>query len=63
MIGVSSSIDYASCNMSEPALVDIFNGLVAAVGQTISVAGNWGSPGLTAPDLLIAINKGWTVAQ
>lgn len=59
------SIDFSSapCLLSEAAIVAIFEGLAVAVGQTITVTGNWGSANLTAGDLLIATAKGWTVVQ
>jgi hypothetical protein len=59
--GTTYAISYTGCKLSKAALVAIFTALGTAVGQTITVTGNWGSAGLTAPNLLIATAKGWTV--
>jgi len=49
--------------LSRAAIVSIFTNLGTAVGaQTVTVTGNHGVPDLTAPDLAIATDKGWTVA-
>jgi len=49
--------------LSRQAIASIFTGLGTALGtQTVTVTGNHGVPDLTAADLLIATNKGWTVA-
>jgi len=59
-----SQTSYANCGLSRTAIVDIFNNLQTnADGRTIYVGSNPGSPQLTAADLLIATNKGWTVSS
>jgi hypothetical protein len=61
--GTQISIGYAGCKLSEAGLVAIFTALGTVVGKTITVSGTPGDANLTAPDLLIATAKGWTVAQ
>lgn len=63
MTGIGASVDFTNSLLSTAAIVEIFGNLKTAVGQTITVTGNYGSAGLTAPDLLIATAKGWTVVQ
>tara|TARA_Y100000389_G_scaffold171145_1_gene178639 strand:- start:210 stop:1931 length:1722 start_codon:yes stop_codon:yes gene_type:complete len=59
-----SQVSYANCGLSRSAIVDIFNNLATnADGRTIYVAANPESNLLTASDLLIATNKGWTVSS
>ena len=57
-LAVSFSIE--DCNFSREGLVQIFNDLANA-SATITVTDNPGTGDLTAADLLIATNKGWTV--
>lgn len=62
--GMTTRHTYAGCNMSQSELVAVFNRLGTASGsQTIYVSHNPGSDDLTASDLLIATNKGWTVVN
>lgn len=59
-----SQVSYANCGLSRSAIVDIFNNLQTnADGRTIYVNANPESNLLTASDLLIATNKGWTVSS
>jgi surface protein len=59
-----SEINYANCCLSRAEIVNIFNNLqTSADGRTIFIASNPGSEDLTASDLLIATNKGWTVSS
>lgn len=57
---ITVSFDLSSCNFSTQGLVDIFNDLANATA-TITVTNNPGTAGLSAANLLIATNKGWTV--
>ena len=60
--GLTRAHSYNSANLTQAAIVNIFNNLGTASGaQNINVALNPGSTGLTASDRLIATNKGWTV--
>lgn len=60
--GLRFAHSYNSFNLTQAAIVNIFNNLGTASGaQNINVALNPGSTGLTASDRLIATNKGWTV--
>ena len=65
-VGITGSrfaISFANMKLSRQAIASIFTGLGTALGtQTVTVTGNHGVPDLTAADLLIATNKGWTVA-
>ena len=59
-----SEISYANCCLSRAEIVNIFNNLQTNVdNRTIFIASNPGSEDLTASDLLIATNKGWTVSS
>jgi len=66
-VGITGSrfaISFANMKLSRQAIAAIFTGLGTASGaQTVTVTGNHGVPDLTAADLLIATNKGWTVAS
>lgn len=57
---VFSDIDYVGCLLGRAALVEIFNNLGEAEA-TINIEGNYGAADLTAEDLAIATDKGWTV--
>lgn len=60
LVGISTDISYYNCLLGHQAIVDIFNGLATA-SATIDVRNNYGAADLTAEDLAIATNKGWTV--
>lgn len=57
---ISSNISFEGCLLGRQAIVDIFNGLANA-SATIDVRNNYGAADLTAEDLAIATDKGWTV--
>ena len=57
-MAVSFSLE--DCNFNQAGLVDVFNDLANATA-TITVTDNPGTASLTAANLLIATNKGWTV--
>ena len=60
--GLTVSFDISECNMEREALVQVFNDLASA-SATITITNNPGVGDLTADDLLIATNKGWTVTS
>lgn len=60
VVGITVSFSIAECNFSREGLVQVFNDLGTATA-TITVSSNPGTADLTAADLLIATNKGWTV--
>jgi surface protein len=56
------TVSFLNCQLSRDAIVEIFNNLATVTPpQTITITGNWGVTALSAADLLIATNKGWTV--
>jgi len=57
------SVSFSNCQLSRDAIVEIFNNLATVTSATITITGNWGVTALSAADLLIATNKGWTVTQ
>jgi len=57
-MGISFSLE--DCNFNQAGLVNVFNDLPSATA-TITVTDNPGTGDLTAANLLIATNKGWTV--
>ena len=60
--GATRGLDFASCNFSREGFLRILNGIGTASGaQTLNLTGNPGSGDLTAADILIGTNKGWTV--
>ena len=62
--GISRSHSYNNTTLDRAAIVNVFNNLSTAVtGAIITITNTPGSPNLTASDLLIATNKGWTVNQ
>lgn len=62
--GMTVSHSYLNCNLEKTEIVNIFNKLgTAASSATITVTNNPGASELTASDLLIATDKGWTVAS
>ncbi len=60
LVGITVSFDISGCNFNRTGLVQVFNDLGTATA-TIDVSSNPGTGDLTAADLLIATNKGWTV--
>lgn len=62
--GIQARHTYKKCSLKQADIVTIFNNLGTANGAvTIYVDTNPGSADLTASDLLIATNKGWTVVS
>jgi len=59
--GTSPQIDIYSSGLDRTALVALFNSLGTVTGKTIRITNSLGASSLTAADLLIATNKGWTV--
>jgi hypothetical protein len=57
------TVSFQNCQLSRDAIVEIFNNLAVVVSATITITGNWGVTALSAADLLIATDKGWTVTQ
>jgi hypothetical protein len=58
------TVSFASCQLSQTALVEIFNNLVdrtSTTSATITITGNWGASALTAGERLIATNKNWVI--
>jgi len=60
LIGITVSFTLEDCNFSREGLVQVFNDLGTA-SATITITNNPGVGDLTADDLLIATDKGWTV--
>lgn len=58
--GLTVSFSLEDCNFSREGLVQVFEDLGVA-SATITVSNNQGASELTAADLLIATDKGWTV--
>lgn len=63
LTNIAKTIDLRFANMARQNIVDVFNNLSTVSGQTINVSGNPGSSSLTAEDIAIATNKGWTVTS
>jgi len=60
--GMTRGFSLSSTVLSRDSLVTVFNNLGTAAGaQSITITGNYGAASLTAGDLEIATNKGWTV--
>ena len=59
--GSAPQINVSYTGMDRTALVQLFTDLATVVGKTISVVGCTGTASLTAEDLAIATDKGWTV--
>ena len=59
--GSAPQINVSYTGMDRTALVQLFNDLATVTGKTISVVGCTGTASLTAEDLAIATDKGWTV--
>lgn len=59
------NVNLTNCQLSQTALVEIFNNLVNRTSTTsanINITGNWGATALTAADRLIATSKNWTIS-
>ena len=62
MSGSMSSMDYSKCNLSYPAIQQIYNllGPTGSVPCSITTSGNWGSSSLQSSDFSVITSKGWT---
>jgi hypothetical protein len=63
MPNIASTFTIAACDLQRDALVALFNDLAVVVSKTITITGNPGVPNLSAADLQIATDKGWTVTS
>ena len=63
MPNMASTFTIAACDLQRDALVTLFNDLAVVVSKTITITGNPGVPNLSAADLQIATDKGWTVTS
>jgi hypothetical protein len=60
----SRQVSFSNCQLSQTALVEIFNNLVdrsATTSANINITGNWGATALSTADRNIATNKNWTI--
>lgn len=60
----NQTINIAGGQLSQTALVEIFNNLTnrsATTSATITISGNWGASALTLADRLIATSKNWVI--
>jgi surface protein len=58
------TVSLSSCQLSQTALVEVFNNLVdrtATTSATITISGNWGASALTAGERAIATSKNWVI--
>ena len=58
------TVNISQCQLSQSALVEIFNNLVdrtATTSANINITGNWGASALTAGERLIATSKNWSI--
>ena len=62
--GATPQINVSYTGMDRTALVQLFNDLpTVSGGQVINITGTTGSEDLTVDDVMIAVNKGWTVTN
>jgi surface protein len=58
------SVNFQNCQLSQSALVNIFNNLIdrsSTTAANINISGNWGASALTTAERDIALNKNWTI--
>lgn len=60
--GFSQTVSLIYCPLNRDAMVNIFNHLVTTSGKTITLTNNSYTSDLSAADIQIATDKGWTVA-
>jgi hypothetical protein len=60
--GFSETVNLQYCPLNRDAMVNIFNHLVTTSGKTITLTNNSYTSDLSAADIQIATDKGWTVA-
>jgi hypothetical protein len=59
--GTSPQINISYTDLSQAALVQVFNDLPTITAKTINITGATGAAALTAPERAIATGKGWTI--
>jgi hypothetical protein len=59
--GTSPQIDISYTNLSQAALVQVFNDLPTLTSKTINITDATGAAALTGPERAIATGKGWTI--
>jgi hypothetical protein len=59
--GTSPQIDISYTNLSQAALVQVFNDLPTVTAKTINITDSTGAAALTGPERAIATGKGWTI--
>lgn len=59
--GTSPQIDISYTNLSQAALVQVFNDLPTVTAKTINITSATGAAALTAGERAIATGKGWTI--
>ena len=59
--GTSPQINIANTNLSQAALVQVFNDLPTITAKTINITAATGAAALTAGERAIATGKGWTI--
>jgi hypothetical protein len=61
---IKTSVNLSNNQLSQSALVEIFNNLVdrtLTTSANINITGNWGASALSTTDRDIALNKNWTI--
>ena len=61
MLNIGQSINVSNNFLDRDAIVEIFNNLQTTTGKTVTVTNNKGVVDLSAADIQIATDKGWTV--
>lgn len=59
--GLNRTLYLRGTMMNRAALIDLFNGLATASGQTLDITGCPGADQIDAADISIATGKGWTL--
>jgi hypothetical protein len=59
--GSSPQINISFTNLSQAALVQVFNDLPTVTSKTINITSATGAASLTAGERAIATGKGWTI--
>jgi hypothetical protein len=59
--GTSPQINISYTNLSQAALVQVFNDLPTITSKTINITDATGAAALTGPERAIATGKGWTI--
>jgi hypothetical protein len=59
--GTSPQINISYTNLSQAALVQVFNDLPTVTAKTINITDATGAAALTGPERAIATGKGWTI--